>query len=136
MFRVGDSDASIITQREDGRGNPLQISDGMASSSISAPGIAFQCLDLLAPRDHDRVLEIGAGTGYTAAVLSARVGEKNVTTIEVDAGIAEQAEANLAKAGFAPRVIVGDGQKGLPDSAPYDRVHGNPVRRAAIVGRA
>ncbi|TDC63771.1 methyltransferase domain-containing protein [Actinomadura sp. GC306] len=117
------SDASIITQREDGKGDPLLVSDGLPTSSISAPSIAFRCLELLAPREHDRVLEIGAGTGYTAAVLSARVGEQNVTTVEVDAGIAEQAEANLAAAGFAPNVVVGDGRAGFVDNAPYDRVH-------------
>jgi protein-L-isoaspartate(D-aspartate) O-methyltransferase len=122
-LRAVYSDAAIITQREDGKGDPLKVSDGLASSSISAPGIAFRCLELLAPRDHDRVLEVGTGTGYTAAVLSARVGEKNVTTVEVDAGIARQAAANLAGAGFAPTLIVGDGRAGFSDNAPYDRVH-------------
>ncbi|QFG22798.1 methyltransferase domain-containing protein [Actinomadura sp. WMMB 499] len=117
------SDASIITQREDGRGDPLRIADGMATSSISAPGIAFRCLELLAPRDHDRVLEVGTGTGYTTAVLSARVGDGNVTTVEVDPEIAERARVNIAAAGFAPRVVVGDGLAGAPDNEPYDRVH-------------
>ncbi|XRQ05937.1 methyltransferase domain-containing protein [Actinomadura welshii] len=117
------SDASIITQREDGKGDPLLVSDGLPTSSISAPSIAFRCLELLAPREHDRVLEIGAGTGYTAAVLSARVGEQNVTTVEVDARIAKRAETNLEAAGFAPHLVVGDGRAGFPDNAPYDRVH-------------
>lgn len=44
------SDASIITQRDDGDGDPLDISTGLASSSISAPGIAFEFLSLLEPR--------------------------------------------------------------------------------------
>lgn len=117
------SDTAVITQRDDGRGDPLVLSDGAATSSISAPGIAFRFLELLAPRDHDRVLEVGTGTGYTAAILSARLGSENVTSVEVDAGIAEQAVSNLDASGFTPRVVIGDGKAGYPDGGPYDRVH-------------
>jgi protein-L-isoaspartate(D-aspartate) O-methyltransferase len=117
------SDAAIITQRDDGKGDLLDIEAGSASSSISAPGIAFSFLELLQPRDHDRVLEIGTGTGYTAAVLAARLGSSNVTSIEVDPDVAAQAAVNLKAAGFSPHVVLGDGADGCPDQGPYDRVH-------------
>ncbi|WP_242884019.1 methyltransferase domain-containing protein [Actinomadura litoris] len=117
------SDASIVTQRADGQGDPLNPSAGLASSSLSAPGIAFKFLELMAPRDNDRVLEIGTGTGYTAAILSARLGEGNVTSVEVDNEVAKQAATNLVAAGFAPHLVIGDGRAGFRDNAPYDRVH-------------
>jgi protein-L-isoaspartate O-methyltransferase len=49
-----------------------------------------------------RVLEIGTGTGYHAALLAARLGEDAVTSIEIDATLAQQARANLAAAGYTP----------------------------------
>ena len=116
------SDASITTQRDDGKTDPLDIT-GLPTSSISAPGVAYGFLDLLAPRDHDRVLEIGTGTGYSAAVLSARLGAENVTSIEIDPDVAKQAAVNLEAAGYAPGLIVGDGANGYPEAGPYDRVH-------------
>lgn len=124
-YRAVFSDAAIITQWEDQHTDPAAVDTRVAqpSSSMSAPGAAFKFLALLAPRDDDRILEIGTGTGYTAAVLSARVGDGNVTSIEVDPTVAEAAAANLKAAGHHPRLIVGDGAAGHPDGGPYDRVH-------------
>src|SRR5262249_47679139 len=70
------------------------------------------------------VLEIGAGTGYNAALLSDLVGPAGqVTTIDIDAEIAAEAEAHLAAAGYTSvRVLAGDGCLGVPDGALYDRV--------------
>ncbi|GAB3959624.1 methyltransferase domain-containing protein [Actinoallomurus acanthiterrae] len=115
------SDASLVTQRDDGRSDVL--GDGLASSSCSAPGAVFAFLESLRVKDHDRVLEIGTGTGWTAALLSHRIGDQNVTTIEIDPVLAERAAANLNAAGYAPRLVVGDGAEGWPDGAPFDRVH-------------
>lgn len=70
-----------------------------------------------------RVLEVGTGTGWTAALLSHLVGEENVTSIEVDVAVAEQAAKNVSAAGFQPNLVVGDGAIGFSDRAPYDRVH-------------
>lgn len=84
----------------------------------------FTTLDALDVRDHHRVLEIGTGTGWTAALLSQRVGAQNVVSIEVDEKVAAQAEQNLTAAGHAPRLVVADGADGFPSCAPYDRVHG------------
>jgi protein-L-isoaspartate(D-aspartate) O-methyltransferase len=118
------SDAAVITQRADGQGDPADDSTGAASSSLSAPGVAFQFLALLSPvAAGDRVLDIGTGTGYTSAVLAARAGEENVTTVEVDPEVSAQAATNLKAAGFAPHIVVGDGADGCRERAPFDRVH-------------
>ncbi|MFC5185666.1 protein-L-isoaspartate O-methyltransferase family protein [Actinomadura harenae] len=63
----------------------------MATSSLSMPTVVAEFLDPLAPCDHHRVLEIGTGSGWTAALLSARVGAENVTTLEVDPALARSA---------------------------------------------
>lgn len=115
-------DAAIITQVADGHGDPA-TGHGPWTSSLSAPGAVTAFLELLGPRDHDRVLEIGTGAGWTAALLSARLGDGCVASIEVDPAVAEQAAANLRAAGFTPTLITGDGADGGPEGAPYDRVH-------------
>ncbi|MBL1118834.1 methyltransferase domain-containing protein [Streptomyces sp. 110] len=122
-MRAVYSDASIVTQLDDGDSD-LTTGKGTPSSSGSAPGIVFAALDTLDIRDHHRVMEIGTGTGWTAALLSQRVGAHNVVSIEVDEQVAGQAEKNLTAAGHTPHLIVGDGAAGCPPRAPYDRVHG------------
>jgi len=69
------------------------------------------------------VLEVGAGTGYNAALLACRAGAALVTTVEIDPSVAAHASQALRGAGFgAVRVVVGDGSAGYPAGAPYDRV--------------
>jgi protein-L-isoaspartate(D-aspartate) O-methyltransferase len=68
----------------------------------------------------ERVLDIGTGSGYQAAVL-AELGA-DVHTVERIAGLADKARRNLARAGYAVTVHVGDGSLGLPDEAPFDAV--------------
>jgi protein-L-isoaspartate(D-aspartate) O-methyltransferase len=116
------SDTSLITQIDDGTGD-LTKGEGLASSSCSAPGVVCVFLEELRLEDHDRVLEIGTGAGWTAGLLSWRVGDANVTSIEIDPVLSEQAGKNLAVAGFSPHLVVGDGAFGHPETAPYDRVH-------------
>lgn len=116
------TDTVLVTQVDDGRGDVTAGPDG-ASSSNSAPGVVFPMLEQLRLHDHHRVLEIGTGTGWTAALLSWRVGAGNVTTVEIDPGLAEQAQQNLRAAGYQPGLIVGDGARGHRAGAPYDRVH-------------
>lgn len=115
------SDTSLITQIDDGTGD-LTTGEGLASSSCSAPGVVVTFLERLRPEDCDRVLEVGTGTGWTAGLSSWRVGEENVTSVEIDTGLSEQAAKNLAATGHAPRLIAGDGAAGFPERAPYDRV--------------
>jgi protein-L-isoaspartate(D-aspartate) O-methyltransferase len=116
------SDAVIVTQADDGEGDPA-TGKGNWTSSISAPGIVFAFLELLDVHEHHRVLEIGTGSGWTAALLAYRVGARNVTSIEIDPEMASLARSNLAGAGVRPHLILGDGAAGCPDRAPYDRVH-------------
>ncbi|ASU84911.1 hypothetical protein CDO52_20825 [Nocardiopsis gilva YIM 90087] len=119
-------DLPVVTQIDDGATELTDQSPWMTTnhtSSCSAPSMVFDFLRLLDPCPGDRVLEIGTGTGWTAALLSARLGAGRVTTLEVDEAVAKQAAANLERAGFAPKVVVGDGSDGWAQGAPYDRVH-------------
>jgi protein-L-isoaspartate(D-aspartate) O-methyltransferase len=97
-------------------------SDGMPISSSSAPRIMAFFLDALGIEDGCSVLEIGTATGYNAAILCERVGSENVTTIDIDPGLADAARAHLAEAGYTPEVITADGLEGYPPRAPYDRI--------------
>ncbi|TDD84317.1 methyltransferase domain-containing protein [Actinomadura rubrisoli] len=114
------TNGSIVTQRDDGA-CPVDSPEGVPSSSLSAAGIVAEFLQLLEVRPGARVLEVGTGTGWTAALL-ARMGAE-VTSVEIDPAVAERAAANLKTTGHTPRLVVGDGAQGWPDGAPYDRVH-------------
>jgi protein-L-isoaspartate O-methyltransferase len=121
LRQVYAADTAIVIQRDDGAltaGGP-----GVPTSSLSAPDAVAAFLNLLDVRDGHTVLDIGTGSGWTAGLLSRRVGDANVTTIEADAGLAAQAAANLRSAGLQPAIITGDGSLGFPPRAPYDRIH-------------
>ena len=98
--------------------------DGEAVSSSSQPEIMAIMLEQLAVAPGHRVLEIGAGTGYNAALLAHLAGERGeVVTLDVDEDLAVSARAHLAAAGFARvRVICADGGLGFADGAPWDRI--------------
>ncbi|MCA2225575.1 methyltransferase domain-containing protein [Nonomuraea aurantiaca] len=113
---------SIVTQLDDGA-TDIREKVGSYSSSASAPSTVADLLQILDTVPGRRVLEIGTGTGWTAALLSHLVGEENVTSIDVDPVVAEQAAKNLSAAGVHPHLIVGDGAAGCPERAPFDRVH-------------
>lgn len=115
-------DMAIVTQKDDGAADPASPA-GTPTCSLSAPSVVFPFLELLAPQRGQRILEIGTGTGWTAALLSDRVGEHAVTSIEVDPALAEIAAGNLKTAGYGPRLIVGDGAEGDVASAPFDGIH-------------
>lgn len=123
------SNVPLVTQADDGAGN-VAAGDGMPTSSCSAPDAVIDYLERLGPQPGDRVLEIGTGTGWTAALLCWRCGEENITSIEIDPDVASAATASLKAAGCAPRLVTGDGAAGFADGAPYDRVHSTcAVRR-------
>lgn len=91
------------------------------SQTISAPHMVAEMTELLKPRRRDAVLEIGAGSGYQACILSRLV--SSVHTIEIEPELAEAARKNLAKAGCGNvTVIEGDGSYGYPPAAPYDKI--------------
>ncbi len=114
LERVYSGDAIITKQDDEGR--PI--------SSSSEVGIMMAMAQLLDVDPGHRILEIGAGTGYNAALLSELAGERGgVTTVDIDAEIAAQARENLAAAGFhRVAVIAGDGWVGSSAHASYDRI--------------
>ncbi len=99
---------------------------GATVSSVSQPEIVAMMLEQLHVTPGMRVLEIGAGAGYNAALLAELVGPAgSVTTIELDPELAGEAAAHLAAAGYSParaRVIAGDGWMGWAEGAPWDRI--------------
>lgn len=98
--------------------------DGMPTSSTSLPALVAQMLELLELSPGRKVLEIGAGTGYNAALLAEITGDQRlVTTVDVQADVVEQTGRLLAGAGY-PRiqVLVRDGFDGVPELAPFDRI--------------
>jgi protein-L-isoaspartate(D-aspartate) O-methyltransferase len=93
-----------------------------AGQTISQPWIVARMTELLAPRVGDRVLDIGTGSGYQAAVL-ALLGAR-VVSIERQPELAESARARLAELGFGDQVEVrlGDGSLGASAGAPWDGI--------------
>jgi protein-L-isoaspartate(D-aspartate) O-methyltransferase len=109
-----------------------RVSGGVPSSSLSCQAVVVDMLDCLKVEPGHRVLELGTGTGWNAALLAWRAGAGGrVFSIEVDPSSAEEASARLAAAtragtgtgaGAEVRVVTGDGEAGLTEHAPYDRV--------------
>lgn len=98
--------------------SPLPIGHGQ---TISQPYIVALTAEAARIGPGDRVLDIGTGSGYAAAVYAAMGAE--VWSVEYVPALAEQAAAALQSAGYgAVRVITGDGTLGLPDHAPFDAI--------------
>src|SRR6478609_3067082 len=97
----------------------LPIGDGQ---TISQPYMVALICEQLALHGTERVLDVGTGSGYQAAVLAELAAE--VHTIERIPQLAQAARANLATAGYADRVDlhVGDGSRGVPECAPFDAI--------------
>jgi protein-L-isoaspartate(D-aspartate) O-methyltransferase len=97
---------------------------GLGISSSTQPAMMAIMLEQLGLAAGQRVLEIGTGTGYNAAIMATVMGDaRSVVTIDIEPDVVDQARANLAAAGFADvTVIRGDGADGVPSLAPYDRV--------------
>jgi protein-L-isoaspartate(D-aspartate) O-methyltransferase len=93
-----------------------------AGQTISQPWVVARMTELLCVSPGDRVLEIGTGSGYQAAVLAAM--GCRVTSIERDAWLADGARQRLAELGYGDRVAVrtADGSGGSPDDAPWDGI--------------
>ncbi len=103
------------------RDTPLPIGDGQ---TISAPHMVAVMAEALELREGHKVLEIGAGSGYNAAVMAELVGPTGkVITLERHPSLAEKAAQVLVEAGYTNvQVVVGDGSLGYPEEAPYDRI--------------
>lgn len=101
--------------------DPHGWGDGPLSSS-STPGLMTRMLESLDIRGGHRVLEIGTGTGYNAALLCHRLGADRVVSVDIEPDLVDVARARLATLGHTPTLVAGDGFDGLPDHAPFDRI--------------
>jgi protein-L-isoaspartate(D-aspartate) O-methyltransferase len=98
---------------------PLPIGSGQ---TISQPLVVARMCELLDLRGHERVLDVGTGSGYHAALLARLAG--HVYSIEVHAELSARAADNLAAAGIRNvTLVVGDGSAGLPEHAPYEAIN-------------
>jgi protein-L-isoaspartate(D-aspartate) O-methyltransferase len=96
----------------------LPIGSGQTISQPWIVAAICQALELAGP---ERVLEIGTGSGYSAAVLALLAAE--VVTIERHAELAEEAEARIRELGITNvEVVVGDGSRGLPERGPFEAI--------------
>jgi methyltransferase of ATP-grasp peptide maturase system len=95
---------------------------GAPTCSSSQPSLMALMLDALDVHEGMRVLEIGTGTGYNAALLAARLGPESITSVEYDGRLARRARAALHAMGFPVATLHADGMMGAPRSAPYDRL--------------
>jgi protein-L-isoaspartate(D-aspartate) O-methyltransferase len=126
------SDGSWVETNTAGEGLKLAYStttlvtgidqNGHAVSSSTKPDLMVRMLETLDIRDGHRVLEIGTGTGYNAALLTHRLGAGHVFSIDVDAELLATARQRLAAIGCQPQLAARDGINGWPEHAPYDRI--------------
>jgi protein-L-isoaspartate(D-aspartate) O-methyltransferase len=147
LRRAGISDQAVLRALEEvprDRFVPAHLQDRAyadhalpiaCGQTISQPYVVAYMTEKLELRPHHRVLEIGTGSGYQAAILSRLV--RQVVTIERYASLAVAARKRLQTLGYRNvEVLVGDGMAGAPDHAPFDRVivtaAGTDVPRALI----
>ncbi|WP_322751930.1 MULTISPECIES: methyltransferase domain-containing protein, partial [unclassified Frankia] len=109
------SGESVVTHRD---------AQGVATSSVSEAGIVAVMLQQLDLQPGDRVLEIGAGTGYNAALLAELAGPSGaVTSIDIDAVVVQEAGQRLRSTGYGSvGVVCADGDAGHRQAAPFDRI--------------
>jgi methyltransferase of ATP-grasp peptide maturase system len=113
------SRTTLVTQVADFADRGTQA----AVCSSTKPDLMIRMLKALDVADGMRVLEIGTGTGYNAALLAHRLGAENVYSVDVDPHLVDDARDRLAQLGYAAATLAAvDGIEGLPDHAPYDRI--------------
>lgn len=121
-LEVAYANRPVDTQVDDG--NPAEDGTGHeVTSSASQPSVVADMLIALQAQPGMKVLEVGTGTGYNAALLAHLLGQENVVTVEIDREVADHARNALDAIGFGKvTVITADGAQGCPATAPYDRV--------------
>ncbi|MFF0264696.1 methyltransferase domain-containing protein [Kribbella sp. NPDC004536] len=102
--------------------NQLLVVSPDVKSSSTVPSLMAAMLEALDPQDGQRVLEIGTGTGYNAALLSHRLGDSNVVSVDIAADLVNAAQTHLASSGYRPTLGIGDGADGWAAGAPYDGI--------------
>jgi protein-L-isoaspartate O-methyltransferase len=115
------SNRVVVTQFDDGSTVWPEVGC-RPTSSCSMPSAVLGMLDALEVCEGMRVLEIGTGTGYNAALLAQRLGGDHVTTVEIDQTLADEATSALTAANCTSTVICADGAAGWPAGAPFDRI--------------
>ena len=95
---------------------------GRAVSSSTKPDLMMRMLETLDVHDGHRVLEVGTGTGYNAALLAHRLGDERVFSIDVDTDLIAAARQRLTAIGYHPQLTARDGIEGWPEHGPYDRI--------------
>ncbi|WP_344076346.1 protein-L-isoaspartate O-methyltransferase family protein [Streptomyces crystallinus] len=101
----------------------IQVTDGLATSSLSCVAVVADMLDSLILEPEHSVLELGTGAGWNAALLAHRAGPGGqVVSMETDPVLAEAAARRLKAHGCDVEVRCGDGSLGAPERGPYDRV--------------
>ncbi|MGH3917037.1 MAG: methyltransferase domain-containing protein [Pseudonocardiaceae bacterium] len=99
-----------------------QITPTEVTSSGTMPGLIAKMLTALGISTGDNVLQIGTGTGYTAALLCERLGSKKVTTVDIDPDLSNDARIRLDHVGYTPTVVTGNGAHGYRPNAAYDAI--------------
>jgi protein-L-isoaspartate(D-aspartate) O-methyltransferase len=108
---------------EDERGAYADRAFERFGTRVLAPSTAGRLLEALDAGEDDSVLVVGAGVGYTAAVLAEIVGESSVQAIDITRRLVYEARQNLARAGYEGVLVdCRDGANGFPEYAPYDRI--------------
>lgn len=111
---------------------------GIISSMSSVTGVTAELLQELDLRPGQRVLDVGTGSGITAAVACHVCGDAGVVTLDRDRHLVDSAAVRLGDLGFHPHLVCGAGEEGAPDRGPFDRIFlSYAVRRVptAVVGQ-
>lgn len=121
------SDDTLITQLDgDDQAWKTAVAEGsvtgVPTSSSSQPALMATMLEALDIEDGHRVLEIGTGTGYNAALMCEALGSQHVASLDIDAALVQSAKKHLADLGYQPTLATADGDHGFVDGAPYDRI--------------
>lgn len=119
------SDESLVTQTRAhaaGYTRPSGAALRVPTSSSTMPSLMVRMLEVLNVDDGHRVLEIGTGTGYNAALLCHRLGAANVVSIDLDPELVDHARRRLSTLGYQPTLIAGDGAEGTDSHGPFDRI--------------
>src|SRR5581483_7309190 len=119
---VGDLDAATLARVYSTDTLVSAVRGSEAVSSSTKPDLMVRMLQALEIQDGMRVLEIGTGTGYNAALLCHRLRDQDVFSVDVEPELVATARQRLAAIGLRPALAARDGQTGWPDHAPYDRI--------------
>ena len=101
---------------------PTQLNGNVWISSSSQPSLMAMMLEALDITGRERVLEIGTGTGYNAALLCETLSDEQVVTVDIDPSLVSLARQRLNGLGYFPTVEAVDGEDGYVDGSPYDRI--------------